>query len=327
MAGYDESGGSHPPVLDTADLPPERRLKSFRDLYSEQVMPVRIDPIGDEPFWCWIVSAEFGQVSVSEVAGSPMRCEYEQSDTGRADAGLIVDVVMRGSYRLAQNGRQALGREGGGLLMHSQIAAVADAPCRLETRTLVLPEATVRGAVGDLERLAGLVLDADAAEAKLLRAYVTSLDLLGGSENRAFASTVGRHLTDLVIAGVCRSLRREDPTEGRGVRAARLQRVRALLDKEFANPLLNAARVARTLGVTERYVQKLVEQDGATFSALLMERRLQEAFRMLRDPANMRLSVQEIGWAAGFSDASHFTRAFRRRFGETPGGVRAIGGA
>lgn len=39
-------------------------------------------------------------------------------------------------------------------------------------------------------------------------------------------------------------------------------------------------------------------------------------------PALPAFAIIDIVFAAGFGDASHFNRVFRRRFGETPSGVR-----
>jgi AraC-like DNA-binding protein len=44
---------------------------------------------------------------------------------------------------------------------------------------------------------------------------------------------------------------------------------------------------------------------------------------MLTDPHHLHLAIIDIAFAAGFGDVSHFNRMFRRRFGETPSGVRA----
>jgi transcriptional regulator GlxA family with amidase domain len=39
-------------------------------------------------------------------------------------------------------------------------------------------------------------------------------------------------------------------------------------------------------------------------------------------PALPAFAIIDIVFAAGFGDASHFNRVFRRRFGDTPSGVR-----
>ena len=44
---------------------------------------------------------------------------------------------------------------------------------------------------------------------------------------------------------------------------------------------------------------------------------------MLNDSRCLHLAIIDIAFAAGFGDVSHFNRLFRRRFGQTPSGVRA----
>lgn len=44
--------------------------------------------------------------------------------------------------------------------------------------------------------------------------------------------------------------------------------------------------------------------------------------RALADAASAGRSITEIAYAAGFSDAAHFSRAFQQRFGTTPRAYR-----
>jgi Helix-turn-helix domain len=73
-----------------------------------------------------------------------------------------------------------------------------------------------------------------------------------------------------------------------------------------------------------RGVQSGVEDSGRTFSEHLLERRLERAHRVLRDPRLVYRKISEIAPDAGFSDLSHFNRSFRRRFGETPTQARGM---
>ena len=55
------------------------------------------------------------------------------------------------------------------------------------------------------------------------------------------------------------------------------------------------------------------------------EHRLQRAYAMLTDPTYADMRIIDIALTAGFGDVSHFNRMFRRRFGDSPSGVRASG--
>ena len=80
--------------------------------------------------------------------------------------------------------------------------------------------------------------------------------------------------------------------------------------------------------VSSRYVQKLFEDAGMSFTGYVRDRRLERCRQELMSPAHRGLSVSEICFRWGFNDAAHFSRSFRAKFDMTPRGCRnASGGA
>jgi AraC-like DNA-binding protein len=55
-----------------------------------------------------------------------------------------------------------------------------------------------------------------------------------------------------------------------------------------------------------------------TVSAYVLRRRLEECARQMADPRWRGHSISEIAFAWGFNSASHFTRCFRERYGQSP---------
>ena len=76
-----------------------------------------------------------------------------------------------------------------------------------------------------------------------------------------------------------------------------------------------------SVAVTSRYIQRILEETGTTFSEHLLEQRLRHAWRLLSDPHHRDLKVASIAYDCGFNDLGTFNRVFRRRFGETPTAV------
>jgi AraC-like DNA-binding protein len=107
-----------------------------------------------------------------------------------------------------------------------------------------------------------------------------------------------------------------------GPKAARLRAVLHDVAANLRDPELNAAKVGARLGLTQRYVQILMEGFGKSFSKHVREMRLDEAKRMLRDAALDHLRITDIAYAVGFQDISYFNRAFRNRYGARPSAVR-----
>ncbi|MDY0066471.1 MAG: helix-turn-helix transcriptional regulator, partial [Steroidobacteraceae bacterium] len=57
---------------------------------------------------------------------------------------------------------------------------------------------------------------------------------------------------------------------------------------------------------------------GRTFSQYLLEHRLERCRSALERPRDSARSITEIAFECGFNDASHFSRAFRSRYGLSP---------
>ena len=103
----------------------------------------------------------------------------------------------------------------------------------------------------------------------------------------------------------------------------RLKAIRVDVAKRLSESNLTVAAVAARSAVTPRYVHKLFESEGTTFSHFVRERRLDLAHRLLTDRRLADRSIASIAFDAGFSDLSNFNRAFRRRYNATPSEVRA----
>lgn len=85
--------------------------------------------------------------------------------------------------------------------------------------------------------------------------------------------------------------------------------------------LADAASEAR---LSANYFSERFRQvTGTSFQAHLQHLRLRFARSLLTSTA---LSVTEVCLAAGFNDPSHFGRAYRRRYGETPSAARSGNG-
>jgi AraC-like DNA-binding protein len=90
----------------------------------------------------------------------------------------------------------------------------------------------------------------------------------------------------------------------------------ALVDGE---PQIEA--VARELGWSERTLRRRLAESDVSFRDLVQEVRRDRATMLLEDA---RLSLTEIAFALGFSEASAFTRAARRWFGASPRAHRRV---
>jgi AraC family transcriptional activator of tynA and feaB len=98
-------------------------------------------------------------------------------------------------------------------------------------------------------------------------------------------------------------------------------RVCGIIKDRFTDPDLGPPEVAKDVGISLRYLQKLFAVRGSTCSHFIQSLRLDHAAHLLhrRTLMQKRQPLSEIAYACGFLDYNNFARAFRHRFGYPPG--------
>ncbi|PKP84609.1 MAG: AraC family transcriptional regulator [Alphaproteobacteria bacterium HGW-Alphaproteobacteria-2] len=98
------------------------------------------------------------------------------------------------------------------------------------------------------------------------------------------------------------------------------RRVRQILLADLGHGGVTEARIAAQLGRSERTLRRQLRAEGAVFSELLAQCRIDLARHWLSEGT---LDAPDIALRLGYSDPSAFRRAFRRRTGQTPASLRA----
>jgi len=97
-------------------------------------------------------------------------------------------------------------------------------------------------------------------------------------------------------------------------------RIRSVIKDRCADPDFGPPEVAAEMGISLRYVQKILTSRGFTCRELIYSIRLDQAAHLLERRAFLSTGRQlsEIAYACGFRDYVHFARRFRHRFGHAP---------
>ncbi|MFV0300951.1 MAG: GlxA family transcriptional regulator [Paracoccus sp. (in: a-proteobacteria)] len=100
-----------------------------------------------------------------------------------------------------------------------------------------------------------------------------------------------------------------------GMRNPHLMRAIAIMDETIETPL-PPRQIAERLGISTRQLERLFGRFlNATPKHYFMDKRLQRAQNLL---VQTERSITEIAMACGFQSTSHFSRAFRGHFGQSP---------
>ena len=99
-----------------------------------------------------------------------------------------------------------------------------------------------------------------------------------------------------------------------------LERFREVVRQHRADPEFTTATAASILGMSRMHLnRKLHALTGESTHEYIVGMRLEEARALLLQP----WPVAVVARSCGFKTSSHFARAFRDRFGDSPSGFRA----
>jgi AraC-like DNA-binding protein len=108
------------------------------------------------------------------------------------------------------------------------------------------------------------------------------------------------------------------PVSESAAAGARRVQIRAFIEANLRDPRLTPRHIATALGISPRYLRLLFSREEETISRYVTRRRLEEATRELAASMWRGTTITNIAYHWGFSDAGHFSRAFRQQFGLSP---------
>jgi AraC-like DNA-binding protein len=244
-------------------------------------------------------------VVIADVYNESFTCQ----SMAAPDSGdrVLMHLIQRGVWRFArpdQRGETVTMPPGSFIARHNGPPSMFDVDPGATAKGLILPASLLnRQIVGSLR----------SAEVRVLMAH---------------ANTVCETVRDLTPAGVQSArdallelargaLRREfDDVEPR-LAPALARAAMEVADSRLADPELSPSSLARELNVSVRTLHRAFAMAEESVAAYIRRRRLEQARLELAAPIG-RPSISEVAARWHFADSSHFIRAFKKQYEETP---------
>jgi AraC-like DNA-binding protein len=307
--------------LVTSHAPEDRRPELLREFFEHLGVSYDAKPTGRDPIKIELSLQGLPglQILSGKLQGAHYRRTRKNNDCTE-DVGLIVNP--RGPHRLSQRGREISLGDGDATLIRltETLDTVHDAPGDVLVLRFPRPQLAPRLAAAQDCFMRRIPHSTPAL--RLLIDYVNvarEQEAFGGKD---LQSTMVSHLHDLAAVAIGATRDAAELAHGRGLRAARLYAIKQDIARNLGQPDLSVMTVAIRHGCTPRFIQRLFEYEGSRFSDYVLEQRLDRAFHLLSDPRRADEKISAIALDSGFGDLSYFNRAFRRRYGETPSGIR-----
>jgi AraC-like DNA-binding protein len=251
-----------------------------------------------------------------------LRCRRGGRLLADGDDNLVFHTNRSGFSVVSQAGRECRVDGGAAVLMTAGEPGAHDFPKGSgQWLTLCIPRKRLPGLDRMPEDAVARPIRSRAEPLRLLVDYIDlgfRQDQLASPQLRQVFAT---HVYDLVALAIGAARDDAEVARGRGLRAARLNAAKGEIARRLEEGLA-VTDVAGRLGVTPRYIQRLFESEGTTFTEYVTGQRLARAHRILSDSRFLDRSIITIAFDVGFANLSHFNRLFRRHYGATPSDVR-----
>lgn len=303
-------------IWSTDDVSPRDRVALYSAVISSALDPMVVARTPGASFSGQITSTGIGSVTLVRGVSSAHDCVRGAEHVARSTQRQFHLLINRKSSWNLRHRDWVHVERGDAVLLDSRLGHYLNFAEDFDNIHLVLPETWLAQWLPDAGALVGRPLSQDIGWAGSLTAFMAQL-LPDTIHREALpASVILDHLGALLA--LCTS-------EIGGVSAAPVLQQRQLRDRvqeaivqRCPEHSLCAQDVGPMVGISVRTLHRTLAACGQTFGGLLMVERVALATRMLESPLMARLTVSEIGRRAGFANASHFARVFRRHTGCTP---------
>jgi AraC-like DNA-binding protein len=151
--------------------------------------------------------------------------------------------------------------------------------------------------------------------------FCSMLAAEGATLDAAVRACLGEELMD-VIALALDAGQGDEPSADHAVQQARLRSVKAWIEEHLADPDLSLEKIAKHNGISLRHLHYLFKLTDMSASEWIWDRRLQRSYDVLTRPELGNFSITEVAYRSGFNSSSHFSTAFRRKFGIRPSDLK-----
>ncbi len=301
-------------------LDDRQRFMRFAELFEHFSNTGELDPASDVPFRAAMNSIHVGTTMLGRCDGTftTVRREMRQVIETNDDRYCLVRNTGVRPSTTTHRGREFTLRPGSmALLKLDEPFFAADGSNSKNFTNVHFPTETLRAMVPGVEAMVGRELGPGGALAMAMD-YSDLLLQHPEAANEA-GMAIATHLLDLAAIGLGARADLAVEAQRGGLRAVRLKAVLTILQRHFSGPDFSAQKLAAEAGLSERYVNELLYEAGASFTTRLNELRMRKAADLL---ARKEGRISDIAFECGFNDLSYFNRCFRRRFGLTPTAAR-----
>ncbi len=300
----------------TEDLAPHQRLEWLHEVIGREYANVEITAprtgvFNEMTLYAW----QTLRLSVIHSAEITLQRLPREPDSISQNA-YFAAVNLSGDYRLRQNGREAFLKPGDMVLYDATLPHHIHCPQPFSKVLVSVPRPLLRERIAGVEHCTALTIPGQvgigSVAVDFIRSCATQAEHLSAEE----FCRLSEHALDLLTLALT-AVRPAQFNLSRS-RSAALGRLKAFIETHLSDPSLNPAKVSAGTGLSPRYINLLLKDEGTSLMRYVWQHRLEHCRKELLASVHNGHRIGDIAFRWGFNDLAHFSRLFRQQFGCSP---------
>ena len=273
-------------------------------------------------FEAQLATCSLGEVDLVLFQTSPQDFVHTQHHVARALDQFLVCRPLSGALHVEHNGREATLQPGDMTLLDPYLPYSGKFTVNSSLLVLLVPRRNIIARMGSTTDIMARPIRATPGLGGLTSEFLGTLtghaDKLGPT-----ADAVANQALDLFATAAAKTLRESQPRLS-CARLVVLTQLRGIIEQRLTDTELSPQLVAHVAGVSVRYANAVLAEEGTSLAHLIQTRRLERCRQALADPAQSQRAISDIARRWGFTDMTHFARRFRHAYGVLPSAYRAL---
>lgn len=257
-----------------------------------------------------------GGANMIECVCDPCAGKRREPEIARSDEGYYgVLHVMQGREMLRQGGREAWLKAGDFVLLDSTRPIDFAVGERLHKITFLIPQRLLEATLPDAHEFVAATVSGLSGRGALFANHLRVLAAVRENVPQVLLPRLMEATLDLLATAFV-----GETSGGTASQRALVAHIQTYIRDRLDDPALNPESIAAAHEISVRQLHRLFAAADATVEPWIWNERLARCRHDLTQPGVVAISKVAFKW--GFSDAAHFSRAFRKRYGLAPRELR-----
>lgn len=232
------------------------------------------------------------------------------------DTRLLISLHKKGPAVVSQGGRESRVEPGDVFVLDPSRPFYIETG-EIETHSVYVKSSALRSLAPELDLATARAIRCDSGAAALFRTMLDEVFALAPSLTEDVADDLSEALIHMLAPVVRSSVCANERCTSR-LSTMHRQRIIRFAKENLWDSTLDSNAIAKGVDLSPRHVYQIFDEEDKPLMRWVWSERLERCRRELEQPSLKSKSIGEIAFQWGFSNVSHFSRAYKAEFGVSP---------